>query len=133
MDPIPAGIDRSISPDFLPPAGGVENKPMTEKIEYRVRMVPRYIVTRYHEFEGGRAACGSETRGQYDNADVAYEVATALCKAEHERLGWDLGDERIQYPLPYEQDQERRAGLVAGVTLAGSGDVRVSPGPIYKG
>lgn len=105
---------------------------MIGMIEYRVRMVPRYIVTRYDAGESGRGG-NSETRGEYDNADVAYEVATALCKAEHERLGWDLGDERIKYPLPYEQDQERRAGLVAGVSLAGCADVRLSNGPIYQG
>lgn len=80
---------------------------MSDKIEYRVRMVPRYIVTRYAE------ADGSETRGQYDNSDVAYEVAYALCKAEHDRLGLLPGDERLQYPKPYEQDQADRAKLVA--------------------
>lgn len=85
---------------------------MTEKIEYRVRMVPRYIVTRYHESESGVTG-GSETRGQYDNDEVAYEVAYALCSAEHARLGWPLGDERIQYPRRYDEDQCIRAG--AGV------------------
>lgn len=82
-----------------------------DKIEYRVRMVPRYVVTRY----GQSALCagGSETRGEYDNAEVAFEVAYALCKAEHERLGWPPGDERIQYPLRYEDDQRARAALVA--------------------
>lgn len=82
---------------------------MTEKIEYRVRMVPRYFVTRYHETEN---CGGSETRGEYDNAAVAHEVAYALCKAEHDRLGWAPDDERIQYPRTYEDDQAARAALV---------------------
>lgn len=86
---------------------------MSEKIEYRVRMVPRYIVTRYAEGEGGNTGvCG--TRGEYDNEVVAYEVAYALCSSEHSRLGWPLGDERIQYPRRYDEDQCVRATAVAG-------------------
>lgn len=65
------------------------------KIEYRVRPVTRFIVTRYH---GGVEHGCSGTRGEFDNADTAYEVAYALCNAEHCRLGWPLGDERIKYP-----------------------------------
>jgi len=66
-----------------------------EKIEYKVRVTQRYFVTRYAEGDG---QAGSSTFGEYDNEEVAYEVAYALCRAEHERLGWPLGDERIQYP-----------------------------------
>jgi hypothetical protein len=29
---------------------------------------------------------------------MAYAVGYALCKAEHDRLGWPPADERIQYP-----------------------------------
>lgn len=67
----------------------------TELIEYRVKDVSRYIVTRYH---GGPDGASIEERGEYGNKNVAHEVAYALCKAEHERLGWDVGDPRIQYP-----------------------------------
>ena len=70
-----------------------------EKIEYRVRPVMRYVVTRYSK---GSNSVGSEVRGEYDNERVAYEVGYALCKAEHERLGWPPGDERIQYPTYFE-------------------------------
>lgn len=66
------------------------------KIEYQVRQAPRYYVTRYHEYSDGRA--GSETKGVYDNPEVAHEVAYALCKAEQDRLGLPPGDERIAYP-----------------------------------
>jgi hypothetical protein len=66
------------------------------KVEYRVRPITRFVVTRYHEEERG---AGCETKGEYDNANVAFEVGYALCKAEHERLGWPVGDERIQYPM----------------------------------
>ena len=75
------------------------------KIEYRVRPVTRYIVTRYEEFESGitesRVVGGScETRGEYDNERLAYEVGYALARADHERLGYPPGDMRIIYPEP---------------------------------
>lgn len=70
------------------------------KIEYRVRPVTRYIITRYAERDNGEPLTKGSVggKGEYENADVAYEVAYALCKAEHERLGLPPGDERIQYP-----------------------------------
>lgn len=68
-----------------------------EKVEYRVRETTRYFVTRYDEGDEGRSG-SSSTFGEYDNADTAFAVGYALCKAEHERLGWPIGDERIQYP-----------------------------------
>jgi hypothetical protein len=70
---------------------------MTDLIEYKVRPVTRYVVTRY---EQRGAAGGSEQQGEFDNAETAHAVAYALCRAEHERLGWPVGDERIQYPQP---------------------------------
>lgn len=73
-----------------------------DKIEYRVRPVTRYIVTRYYQDSTpeGTKSGGCEERGEYGNALTAYEVAYALAKADHERLGWPIGDERIQYPKP---------------------------------
>lgn len=70
------------------------------KIEHRVRPVTRYIVTRYHE--DGKAAGVSE-KGEYDNRQVAHDVAYALCRQEHEQLGYELGDERIIYPVPFQE------------------------------
>jgi len=67
-----------------------------EKIEYRVRPVARFIVTRFYKRADG--AAGVESHGVFDNHAVAHEVAYALCKSEHERLGWPPGDERIRYP-----------------------------------
>ncbi len=71
-----------------------------EKIEYRVRPVTRFIVTRFADYEN--ATQQSSTHGEFDNADVAYQVGYALCKAEQDRLGWPPGDERIQYPKEIE-------------------------------
>lgn len=67
------------------------------KIEYRVRPVTRYVVTRFHEDAEGKTG-GSSVKGEYDNADMAYEVGYALCKEEHERLNLPPADERIRYP-----------------------------------
>lgn len=69
-----------------------------EKIEYRVRPVVRFVVTRYEQSGDGSASV--DTRGEYDNVEMAYEVGYALCKADHDLLGWPPGDERIQYPEP---------------------------------
>jgi hypothetical protein len=66
-----------------------------ELIEYRVRPVTRYVVTRYEQKSGSASVTG---HGEFDNWDTAHPVAYALCKAEHDRLGWPIGDERIQYP-----------------------------------
>ena len=67
---------------------------MTEKIEYRVRPVTRYIVTRFNEY--GNKSALTQT-GEYDNEDEAYTVATALAFKEREDLGWPPGDERMQF------------------------------------
>lgn len=82
-------------------------------IEYRVREVKRYILTRFEE--GADESSGvngsyaqSIGRGEYDSAEAAYEVGYALARAEHEALGWPVGDERIRYPecpVPKSQGQ----------------------------
>ena len=68
-----------------------------ETIEYRVRPVTRYIVTRYDANDETKSG-SCRTLGEYDNRMTAQEVGYALCKAEHDRLGWAPGDERITYP-----------------------------------
>lgn len=65
------------------------------RIEYRVRPITRYVVTRSY---AGEHYAGDGDMGEYANKDVAFEVATALCKAEHQRLGWPIDDLRIVYP-----------------------------------
>ena len=69
------------------------------KVQYQVRAVVRYVVTRWEESEDGRSG-GSTQCGEYGNNQIAYEVGYALCKAEHDRLGYPAADERIQYPKP---------------------------------
>lgn len=71
------------------------------RVEYKIRPVVRYVVTRWHEAEPGTIAesmGGVETKGEFDNHGTAYAVAYALAKEEHSRLGYPVGDERIKYP-----------------------------------
>lgn len=69
-------------------------------IEYRVRKIERYIVTRYEarDQKQSNSSGAVSTIGEYADFDRAYDVAYACCKVEHERLGWPPEDERIQYP-----------------------------------
>lgn len=70
-------------------------------IEYKIRPVTRYVVTRFETSgpdENGRGDGSSTEIGTYPSGDVAYEVGYALAKAEHDRLGFPPGDERIIYP-----------------------------------
>jgi len=86
-----------------------------ELIEYRVRPVTRYIVTRFER--SGNGACsigGGVGRGEFDNYETAYQVGYALAKADHDRQGWPVGDERIQYP---QYDPPAQKPIVAGPIL----------------
>lgn len=91
-----------------------------KRIEYRVRPVTRYVVTKFEkdvepEGYGSAGGGGSQVSGEYGNYETAYSVAYALCKADHERLGYAPDDDRIQYPKP---DLERIDSALSG-SLAG--------------
>jgi hypothetical protein len=79
------------------------------KVQYRVTPITRYQITRY--VEDGPTG-GVEQRGEYNNSEVAYEVAYALCRAEHDRLGFPPGDERMVYPEPVYSGHATRSGAV---------------------
>lgn len=66
------------------------------KVEYRVKCVQRYLITRYQQDENSTGF--SETKGEYDNSEVAHEVAYALCSAERDVRGWAIDDERLKFP-----------------------------------
>lgn len=89
-------------------------------VEYRVREIKRYIVTRHEtNVVDGKEVTGSTSdvgSGQFDNFDTAYQVAYAMASFEHGQLGYDLGDERIQYP---KRPEEQFALLSAKKELAG--------------
>lgn len=65
------------------------------KIEYRIKPVTRYIVTRYEESDAG---CSVRDFGDYSRTDDAHNIAYSLCSVEHKMLGWPVDDGRIQYP-----------------------------------
>lgn len=70
-------------------------------VQYQVRPITRYVVTRYEKQppnEHGLCASGCSTRGEYDNANVAFEVAYALCKSEHDASGDEVGSMNFIYP-----------------------------------
>ncbi|MBY3073413.1 hypothetical protein HFO71_24160 [Rhizobium laguerreae] len=72
-------------------------------IEYSIRPITRYIVTRYETSgpdENGRGVGGStQIGGEYSTAEGAYEIGYAVCRVEHQQLGWAAGDDRIKYPI----------------------------------
>lgn len=92
-------------------------------IEYRVKRVERFIVTKYEDRKGNLnkpggityvegdydaqlsanlVAAGSPSVRQigkeFDNFDTAYEVGYALAKADKERLGLGPGDDGVIFP-----------------------------------
>lgn len=93
------------------------------RVEYRIIEKPRYIVIRYEEGHGGKSV---SERGTYDNPDIAWEVAYALCRQDHERMGYGPDDERIQYPrLPHYKkvtgsDRARQIAPSASLCRAGT-------------
>jgi len=76
------------------------------RVEYRIKPITRYVVTRYEEGPDGKSGSVTE-RGTYDNADIAWEVGYAMCKLDHERMGYPLDDMRVRYPVhPNDTTQE---------------------------
>lgn len=92
---------------------------MSETVEYRIRPVTRFIVTSYR---GTENVGTSRQHGEFDNAETAYAVGYALARADHERLGYPLGDERIRYPeqihLGVPADSDPRADVAPSGRLA---------------
>lgn len=75
---------------------------MTKKVEYRVRPITRYIVTRFEEVAGDAvspsAMCGSSAHGTFENGETAYQVAYALCRKEHDDSGQPVDSVNFIYP-----------------------------------
>lgn len=76
-----------------------------DKIEYRVRPVTRFVVTRYESLNGHGA---SEVKGLFDSDQLAFDSAYAQAFEERERLGYPPGDERVVFP-ERPQAAERRS------------------------
>jgi len=67
--------------------------PNTTRVEYRVRPVTRFIVTRCMVDDAGKTG-GSIQRGEFDNYENACVVADALSKSEQRDRA------RPPFPLP---------------------------------
>ena len=63
-------------------------------IEYKVRPVTRYIVTRYESEENSGA---SSTCGEFAQESLALQVGFALAKNDLDRYGFD-GRAKIAFP-----------------------------------
>lgn len=88
--------------------------PITPFVEYQVRESRRFIVTRYAQSEN--TAGGSVQKGEYADAETAYQVAYALCKSEHDAAGTPPDDMGFVYPKhPYE-GVATQAGQQSGET-----------------
>lgn len=83
-------------------------------IEYRVKKVERFIVTRYEYDENQRVHTNADVRqigNEFSNADTAYEVGYALARQEAEIKGFGPFDDRITYPV---HPREVKGELVNG-------------------
>lgn len=67
-------------------------------IEYRVKRVERFIVTRYEEAKESGTASVRQVGKEFDSFDTAYEVGYALARADQERLGLSTGDDGVIFP-----------------------------------
>lgn len=64
-------------------------------VEYKVRAVTRYIVTRY---ENNGNIGGSTQHGTFDSGETAYQVAYALCRKDHVDSGEPVESVNFVYP-----------------------------------
>lgn len=78
-------------------------------IEYRVKRVERFIVTRYEDDPCKTTASVRQIGKEFDSFDTAYEVGTAMAKADQERLGLPVGDEGVIFPSPSLEDARNAA------------------------
>lgn len=67
-------------------------------IEYRVKRVERFIVTRFEEDANATSGSSRQIGKEFDNFDTAYEVGYALAKQEKDRLGLLPGDDGVIFP-----------------------------------
>lgn len=67
-------------------------------IEYRVKRVERFIVTRYEESASGDTGSVRQIGNEYDGFEVAYQVGYALARADQERLSLPPGDMGVMFP-----------------------------------
>lgn len=69
---------------------------MTKTVEYRVRPVTRYIVTKFaaEEIAPGCGAVGSSVIGEFENQKRAVLVSEALSRQDGHPVKWEPMDEQ---------------------------------------
>ena len=64
-------------------------------VEYRVKEIKRYIVTRC---ESNDDSASVAQIGEYPSGETAYAVGYALCRQDHEKSGEPVGSTNFIYP-----------------------------------
>ncbi len=82
-------------------------------VEYRIKAITRYIVTRHEQSERATTGRTRQIGSEYDNAEIAYEVGYALARQEAEQMGYGPGDMRLIYPR-HPQDPNANPALGVG-------------------
>lgn len=80
-------------------------------IEFRVKRVERFIVTRFQSEEGGAAQSARQIGKEFDNFDTAYEVGYALARGEQESLGLKPDDMGVIFPSNSLEEARAAAGF----------------------
>lgn len=80
-------------------------------IEYRVKRVERFIVTRFEGGSDNSTASSRQIGKEFDNFETAYEVGYALAKGDQERLGLHPGDDGVIFPSSALEDARAAAGF----------------------
>lgn len=78
-------------------------------IEYRVKRVERFIVTRHED--NGTTGSTRQIGKEFDNFDTAYEVGYALADTEQKRLGLKPDDMGVIFPSMSLEDARAAAGF----------------------
>ncbi len=92
------------SPPGVNPAEEALKIIQSGRVEFRVREVTRYIVTRHDErtadAQGKLGTSPSSTRemGEFDNYNIAFDVAQALARAETTYRGVPIDHDSVIYP-----------------------------------
>lgn len=80
-------------------------------IEFRVKRVERFIVTRYEDDKTGGTVSVRQIGKEFDNFETAYEVGYALARGEQERLGLKPDDMGVIFPSSSLEEARAAAGF----------------------
>ena len=78
-------------------------------IEYRIKRVERFVVTRHEQDKNATTGSTRQIGGEHDSFDVAYQVGYALARQEAERLELSPGDMGVIYPSDSLEDARSAA------------------------